>query len=60
MSSIKRDVKKKILPRPEARVFLEIQPTDCRRPRFCPRGFALVCLPFLRFHLLVVTTPIGS
>jgi hypothetical protein len=27
MSSIKRDVKKKALPRPEARLFLEIQPT---------------------------------
>jgi len=27
MSSIKRDVKKKILPRPEWRFFLEIQPT---------------------------------
>jgi len=27
MSSIKRDVKKKVLPRPEARCFLEIQPT---------------------------------
>jgi hypothetical protein len=28
--------------------FLEIQPTDCKRPRFRPRGFALVCVPFLR------------
>jgi hypothetical protein len=28
MSSIKRDVKKKVLPRPEARFFLEIQPTE--------------------------------
>jgi hypothetical protein len=27
MSSIKRDVKKKLLPRPEERFFLEIQPT---------------------------------
>jgi hypothetical protein len=27
MSSIKRDVKKKLLPRPEWRFFLEIQPT---------------------------------
>ena len=27
MSSIKREVKKKVLPRPEARCFLEIQPT---------------------------------
>jgi len=30
MSSIKRDVKKKVLPRPEARGFLEIQPTRIR------------------------------
>ena len=30
MSSIKRDVKKKVLPRPEARCFLEIQPTGIR------------------------------
>jgi hypothetical protein len=30
MSSIKRDVKKKVLPRPEARCFLEIQPTVVR------------------------------
>ena len=27
MSSIKRDVKKKVLPRPESRCFLEVQPT---------------------------------
>src|SRR6476659_2576688 len=32
MSSIKRDVKKKVLPRPEARCFLEIQPTGIRLP----------------------------
>jgi hypothetical protein len=32
MSSIKRDVKKKVLPRPEARDFLEIQPTVVRLP----------------------------
>jgi hypothetical protein len=30
MSSIKRDVKKKLLPRPEERGFLEIQPTVIR------------------------------
>jgi hypothetical protein len=30
MSSIKRDAKKKVLPRPEARCFLEIQPTGIR------------------------------
>ena len=48
MSSIKRDVKKKILPRPEARdLCLEIQPTDCECPRFRRRGFALAFLPFL-------------
>ena len=29
-SSIKRDVKKKLLPRPEARCFLEVQPTGIR------------------------------
>jgi len=32
MSSIKRDVKKKVLPRREARCFLEIQPTVIRLP----------------------------
>jgi hypothetical protein len=32
MSSIKRDVKKKVLPRPEARCFLEIQPTGIGLP----------------------------
>ena len=32
MRSIKRDVKKKVLPRPEARCFLEIQPTVIRLP----------------------------
>jgi hypothetical protein len=32
MSSIKRDVKKKVLPRPEARCFLEIQPMMIRLP----------------------------
>ena len=32
MSSIKRDVKKKLLPRPESRCFLEIQPTVMRLP----------------------------
>ena len=30
MSSIKRDVKKKVVPRPEPRCFLEIQPTGIR------------------------------
>jgi hypothetical protein len=32
MSSIKRDVKKKVLPRPESSCFLEIQPTIIRLP----------------------------
>ena len=32
MSSIKRDVKKKVLLRPEARCFLEIQPAVVRLP----------------------------
>src|SRR4029077_6000688 len=32
MSSIKRDVNKKVLPRPEARCFLEIQPTGIWLP----------------------------
>jgi hypothetical protein len=34
MSSIKRDVKKKVLPRPEAEKILEIQPTVWYAPRF--------------------------
>src|SRR5512133_3876123 len=32
MSSIKRDVKKKVLPRPEARCFLAVQPTGIWLP----------------------------
>src|SRR5580700_412134 len=39
MSSIKRDVKKKLLPRPEWRFFLEIQPTFCECPTISLEGF---------------------
>ncbi len=45
MSSIKRDVKKKDLPRPESRLFLEIQPT-LHLP--CGSSFAFVILISLR------------
>ncbi len=60
MSSIKRDVKKKVLPRPEERGFWSRDPAHCLAPsRFCSRGFLPwpVC-SFPRGHLPVVTTPI--
>ena len=49
MSSIKRDVKKKVLPRPEAEKILvsRSSPLTVSAPRFRSRGFALACLPFL-------------
>ena len=63
MSSIKRDVKKKVLPRPEAeKIFgLEIQPTAVSVPpdsleRFCSGLLAIL----LGFMSLVMTTPIES
>jgi len=60
MSSIKRDVKKKVLPRPEARRFgLESSPLSVSAPRLRSKGFALACLPFCGF-ISVVTTPIES
>ena len=40
---------------------LEIQPTVCKcAPSIRSGGLALAGLPFRRFHLLVVTTPIES
>jgi hypothetical protein len=63
MSSIKRDVKKKAPPRPEAeKIFgLEIQPTAVSVPpdsleRFCSGLLAIL----LGFMSLVMTTPIES
>ena len=49
VSSIKRDVKKKVLPRPEAeKIFVSrSSPLSVSAPRFRSRGFALACLPFL-------------
>src|SRR5271157_4639518 len=49
MSSIKRDVKKKVLPRPEVeKIFVSrSSPLSVSAPRFRSRGFALACLPFL-------------
>ena len=48
MSSIKRDVKKKVLPRPEVeKIFVSrSSPLSVSAPRFRSRGFALACLPF--------------
>ncbi len=49
VSSIKRDVKKKVLPRPEAeKIFVSTSsPLSVSAPRFRSRGFALACLSFL-------------
>ena len=62
MSSIKRDVKKKVLPRPEAEKILvsKFSPLSVSAPDFA-RGVLLwlVC-PSCGFHLSVVTTPIES
>ena len=47
MSSIKRDVKKKVLPRPDAEKIFSRDPAHCEQcPSICPRGFVLACLPF--------------
>ena len=52
MSSIKRDVKKKVLPRPEGEKILEIQPTVWYAPRFM-EGVDSGLFAFRRgFHLL--------
>src|SRR5271169_5625413 len=47
--SIQRDVKTKVLPRPEAeKIFVSrSSPLTVSAPRFRSRGFALACLPFL-------------
>jgi hypothetical protein len=62
MSSIKRDVKKKVLPRPEAeKIFVSTSsPLSVSAPDSA-RGILLwlVC-PSSGFHLSVVTTPIES
>ena len=49
MSSIKRDVKKKVLPRPESRCCLEIQPTVSCTPRFSREGLLWLICPFSEF-----------
>ena len=60
--SIKRNVKKKVLPRPEGeKICLEIQPTalwECLTTS--QEVLLLSCLPFRDFHCPVVTTPIES
>ena len=61
MSSIKRDVKKKLLPRPEGERIVSISsPLSMRVSPDSLRGFALEGLPFLWFSLPVAPTPIGS
>jgi hypothetical protein len=49
MSSIKRDVKEKLLPRPEGEKILVLisSPLSVSAHRFWLDGFALACLPFL-------------
>jgi hypothetical protein len=62
MSSIKRDVKKKLLPRPEAeKIVSKSSPLSVSAHRFRFEGFLvwLVC-PSCGFHHSVVTTPIES
>ena len=48
MSSIKRDVKEKLLPRPEVEKILvsRSSPLSVSAHRFRSKGFALACLPF--------------
>jgi hypothetical protein len=63
MSSIKRDVKKKILPRPETEKILvsRSSPLPIVATLDSSRGFALTLLALLcGFHFLGVTTPIES
>ena len=49
MSSIKRDVKKKVLPRPEGEKILSRDPAHftVRASRFAREVLLLTCLPFL-------------
>src|SRR6266702_7739306 len=63
MSSIKRDVKKKVSPSTGRRedFCLEIQPTACEgAPRFTREGSSGLVCHFHGFHLPVATTPIES
>jgi hypothetical protein len=63
MSSIKRDVKKKVSPSTGRRedFCLEIQPTACEcAPRFARGGSSGLVCHFRGFHLPVATTPIES
>jgi len=63
MSSIKRDVKKKVSPSTGWRedFCLEIQPTACVSvPLDSLERFLVACLHIRGFHLPVVTTPIES
>jgi hypothetical protein len=61
MSSIKRDVKKKVLPRPEAEKILvsRSSPLSVSVPISLEGLLWLVC-PSCGFHRSVVTTPIES
>src|SRR5690349_18104092 len=53
MSSIKRDVKKKLLPRPEGEKIWSRDPAHCSLCPRCARRFSLLCLLFLsRLDLL--------
>src|ERR1700733_11635567 len=63
VSSIKRNVKKKVLPRPEAEKILvsRSSPLHCKSaPRFAREVLLLSCLHSCSFHRPVVTTPIES
>ena len=63
MSSIKRDVKQKVLPRPEAeKIFVSrSSPLSVRvAPRFAGEVWLWLVCPSCGFHLPVVTTPIES
>ena len=61
MSSIKRDVKKKLLPRPGEKIIVSRSSPLSRAALDSPeRGLLWLILLFLRVHFLVVTMPIGS
>jgi hypothetical protein len=60
MSSIKRDVKKKLLPRPGEKILVSRSSPLSRVPSILPRGLLWLICSFLKAHFLVVTTPIES
>ena len=61
MSSIKRDVKKKVFPRPEGEIlFSRSSPLTVSAPAFGPGALLWFVCPSCGVHLSLVTTPIES